>query len=135
MCPDSKIGRAQGTFGSPRGLPARTVGSKICIEFHDLIFYEKTFFKKTYRILRLNEDFGLFFVVFLQVHFQNHTKTLNVKNDKMVFFIELFPELKTAITVYEICNFSISVHLYKITQNLQSENMYNNLCKHSRSCF
>ena len=27
-------------------------------------------------------------------------------------------ELKTAITVSEICNFSISVHLYKITQNL-----------------
>ena len=44
--------------------------------------------------MRLNEDVGLFFVVFLQVHFQNHTKTLNVKNDKMVFFIELFPELK-----------------------------------------
>ena len=46
-------------------------------------------------------------------------------------------ELKTAITVSEICNFSISVHLYKITQNIfkKSENIYNNLCKHSRSCF
>ena len=49
MCPDSKIGGAQGAFGSPRGLPARTIGSKICIEFHYIIFNKKVFFEKMYK--------------------------------------------------------------------------------------
>ena len=55
MCPDSKIGGVQGAFGSPRGLPARTIGSKICIEFHYLIFNEKVFFEKIYKKIFLKK--------------------------------------------------------------------------------
>ena len=55
MCPDSKIGGAQGAFGSPRGLPVRTIGSKICIEFHYIIFNKKVFFEKNYKKIFLKK--------------------------------------------------------------------------------
>ena len=102
MCPDSKIGGVQGAFGSPRGLPARTIGSKICIEFHYLIFNEKVFFEKMYKKIFLKKYKHYFKKLFvceiwkftISVHFsktkQKNSKCKNALTLQLNYFYYIF---------------------------------------------